>query len=167
MGLNFYHHPGFQPMIICKTVYLLGTPCKCIILWSSPWGKPFLAFWEFVFTVGPRPVVLFRAVGTGCAITFRFQILERIKAKPFPGNAMAPLKFSEFPTALILLPPSVRGPVPASFARKHSRYIVGVAAWMKTQNVWRCSSVHTAQKRATKHYSKCTMDWNIRIYSLI
>ena len=90
VGLNFYHHPGFQPMIICKTVYLLGTPCKCIILWSSPWGKPFLAFWEFVFTVGPRPVVLFRAVGTGCAITFRFQILERIKAKPFPWKCHGP-----------------------------------------------------------------------------
>ena len=42
------------------------------------------SFWESVFTVGPRPVVLFRAVGTGCAIASCLQILERIKAKPFP-----------------------------------------------------------------------------------
>ena len=43
-------------------------------------------------------------------------------------NAIAPLKFSEFPMALILLPLSVRGQVPASFAQKHSSYIVGIAA---------------------------------------
>ena len=142
-------------MIIYKTVYTL----KVYNSLKLTMRQAFLGLLGICFYSGPTPCCTTQGSRNRVCHHLPPSDFRKNKSKTFPIQMpWPPLKFSKFPTALILLPPSVHGPVPASFARKHSRYVVGVAAWMKTQNVWRCSSVHTAQKRATKHYSKCTMD---------